>query len=204
MNELEAAIARQPHRYGWIQTLAMNMQRMKKYDRALELFAAACEGDPGKMSWRIRWARCARLARNSDLASSILDRLVADFPDDPAASAAITKFLMETGQRWRELDMRLQYEEQHADDANWMFMTAQAASFMSRFELAKEYLNKALSLKDDKSKYWYELGRCLEELGETSDAQSAYSNAVLRSENKTVLEIGVGKIHEMKKTGTEP
>jgi CDP-glycerol glycerophosphotransferase len=196
MNELEAAIARQPHRYGWIQTLALNMQRMKKYERALDLFAASCEGDPSKISWRIRWARCARLARNSDLASSILDRLVADFPDDPAASAAISKFLMETGQRWRELDMRVQYEAQHADDANWMFLTAQAASFMSRFELAEEYLNKALNLNDGKAKYWFSLGRCLEESGKTNEAQNAYSNAVLRSSDKTVLEIGVGKLHE--------
>ena len=165
MNELESAIARQPHRYGWIQTLALNMQRMKKYERSLELFAAACEGDPSKITWRIRWARCARLARKSDLASAILDGLVADFPSDPAASAAIAKFLLETGQRWRELDVRLQYESQHVDDANWMFLTGQAASFMSRFELAEEYFQKALDLDDQQPKYWYGLGRCLEELG---------------------------------------
>lgn len=196
MNELESAIARQPHRYGWIQTLALNMQRMKKYERSLELFAAACEGDPSKITWRIRWARCARLARKSDLASAILDGLVADFPSDPAASAAIAKFLLETGQRWRELDVRLQYESQHVDDANWMFLTGQAASFMSRFELAEEYFQKALDLDDQQPKYWYGLGRCLEELGQSTEAQNAYSNAVLRSTEQTVLNVGVGKVHE--------
>lgn len=196
MNELESAIARQPHRYGWIQTLAMNMQRMKKYERSLELFAAACDGDPSKITWRMRWARCARLARKPDLASAILDGLVADFPNDPAASAAIAKFLFETGQRWRELDVRLQYESQHVDDANWMFLTAQAASFMSRFEQAEQYLQKALNLDDQQPRYWYGLGRCLEELGRTAEAQNAYSNAVLRSTDKMVLNVGVGKIHE--------
>ncbi|WP_347040036.1 tetratricopeptide repeat protein [Glutamicibacter halophytocola] len=57
MTQIEAAVARQPHRYGWIQTLALTMRRLKKYERALELFAAACQGDPSNITWRIRWAR---------------------------------------------------------------------------------------------------------------------------------------------------
>lgn len=196
MPEIESAIARQPHRHGWIQTLALNMQRMKKYERSLELFAAACEGDPSKIVWRVRWARCARLARKPDLASSVLDGLVADFPEDPDASSAIAKFLLESGQRWRELDVRLQYEEQHQDDANWFFLTAEAAAYMSRFELAEEYYGKALALNDEKPKFWYGLGRSLEELGKCSEAENAYSNAVVRSTDKTVLDIGIGKMHE--------
>ncbi|UXN31247.1 CDP-glycerol glycerophosphotransferase family protein [Glutamicibacter sp. M10] len=196
MHQIEAAIARQPHRYGWIQTLALTMQRLKKYERALELFEAACQGDPSKMTWRIRWARCARVARKGDLASSVLDGLVSDFPDDPKASSAIATFLLNNSQRWRELDVRVQHENQHADDPKWFFLTAQAATYMSRFEQAEKYYRKALELDDSHVNYWYGLGRSLEEQGKQDEAEAAYSNAVLRSRDKTVQSIGIGKIHE--------
>ncbi|KUM32129.1 hypothetical protein AQ436_03225 [Arthrobacter sp. EpRS66] len=196
MTQIEAAVARQPHRYGWIQTLALTMQRMKKYERALELFAAACQGDPSKITWRIRWARCARLARKADYASAVLDKLVADFPDDPKASSAIATFLLDSSQRWRELDVRLHHENQHAEDPKWSFLTAEAAAYMSRFDLAEQYYRKALELDDQQVKYWYGLGRSLEEQGKQEEADTAYSNAVLRSGDTTVQKIGIGKIHE--------
>ncbi|UYQ78865.1 CDP-glycerol glycerophosphotransferase family protein [Glutamicibacter sp. JL.03c] len=196
MTQIEAAVARQPHRYGWIQTLALTMQRMKKYERALELFAAACEGDPSNITWRIRWARCARLARKADYASAVLDKLVVDFPDDPKASSAIATFLLDSSQRWRELDVRLQHENQHAADPKWSFLTAEAAAYMSRFDLAEQYYRKTLELDDQHVKYWYGLGRSLEEQGKQEEADNAYSNAVLRSGDTTVQKIGIGKIHE--------
>ncbi|WP_334122924.1 CDP-glycerol glycerophosphotransferase family protein [Glutamicibacter sp.] len=196
MSQIEAAVARQPHRFGWIQTLALTMQRLKKYDRALELFEAASQGDPTKIVWRIRWAKCARLARRGDAASAVLDKLVADFPETPEASAAIANFLLDSSQRWRELDIRLQYENQHTQDPKWSFLTAEAAAYMSRFELAEQHYRKALELDDQQVKYWYGLGRSLEEQGKHEEAESAYSNAVLRSADTSVQKIGIGKLHE--------
>ncbi|WP_347040038.1 CDP-glycerol glycerophosphotransferase family protein [Glutamicibacter halophytocola] len=136
------------------------------------------------------------MARKADHASAVLDKLVADFPDDPKASSAIATFLLDSSQRWRELDVRLQYENQHMEDPKWSFLTAEAAAYMSRFELAEQHYRKALEFDDQQVKYWYGLARSLEEQGKDDEAESAYSNAVLRSGDQTVQKIGIGKIHE--------
>lgn len=99
MSNMEMAIAHQPHRYGWIQSLALNMQHMKKFDRALELYAVACAGQPHNVRWHQRYAKCAVAAGKKDLAGNILETLVTKHPLDPETSEALANHLLVTGQR---------------------------------------------------------------------------------------------------------
>ncbi|GAA1410713.1 glycosyl/glycerophosphate transferase teichoic acid biosynthesis [Glutamicibacter uratoxydans] len=193
---LEGAIARQPYRYGWIQTLALNMQRMKNYERALELFEAACQGEPDRINWRVRWAKCARQARRNDEALAILDQMLVDFPDSPEASGAIATFLKDHGQRWRELDIREAYQEQHESEPEWFYLAGEAARFMSRFEQAADFYRRAIELNDDVLKYHYALGQALESLGGAEQAEQAYAQAVAISNSELVHQTGIGRLHE--------
>jgi len=193
---LEGAIARQPYRYGWIQTLALNMQRMKNFERALELFEVACHGEPDRINWRVRWAKCARQARRNDEALAILDQMLVDFPESREASGAIATFLKDHGQRWRELDIRESYQEQHADEPEWFYLAGEAARFMSRFEQAANFYRQAIELDDTKLKYQYALGQALESLGQSEQAEQAYSQAVTLSSSELVYQVGIGRLHE--------
>ncbi|WP_404290912.1 CDP-glycerol glycerophosphotransferase family protein [Glutamicibacter arilaitensis] len=196
MGNMESAIAHQPHRFGWIQALALNMQRMKKFDRALELFAAACAGQPQNIRWHSRFAKCAVAARKKELAGSILENLVARFPSEPSSSASLADHLLQTGQRWREVEVRLAYAPVHELDAQWMLLTGQAAQFMARFEIARDYFLKATLLDPEYSKAWYGLARAYEELGENMNAQHADAQAVLTSTDESTVNLGVGRMHE--------
>ncbi|MGP9728000.1 CDP-glycerol glycerophosphotransferase family protein [Glutamicibacter sp. AOP3-A1-12] len=196
MVNMESAIAHQPHRFGWIQALAMNMQRMKKFDRALELFAAACAGQPQNIRWHTRYAKCAVAARKKDLAGSILENLVVRFPAEPSSSASLADHLLQTGQRWRELEVRQAYAPVHELEAKWMLLTGQAAQFMARFEISRDYFQQATALDPEYSKAWYGLARAYEELGEYENAQRADAQAVLTSNDEQISTLGVGRLHE--------
>lgn len=196
MSNMEMAIAHQPHRYGWIQSLALNMQRMKKFDRALELFAVACAGQPHNVRWHQRYAKCAVAARNKDLAGNILETLVAKYPSDPETSEALANHLLVTGQRWRELEVRINFSDVHSQDAQWMFLSGQAAQFMSRFDQARDFYLEATALETQHSKAWYGLARAYEELGDHESSSDADAQAVLTSGNERILQLGIGRLHE--------
>ncbi|GAB3621456.1 CDP-glycerol glycerophosphotransferase family protein [Glutamicibacter endophyticus] len=195
LESIEAALAADPNQPGWIYTRALTLRRLKRLDEALELFAEVCSLRPENFKWRVSYAKAARAAGQPEMATSILDQLVSQFPHDPAASAVLADFLLSIGQRWRELDVRVEHEALHAHDALWMLRTAEAASFMSRFELAREYFAKATTLDPDSVRAWYGLGLSCMELKLHEEADLAYAKAVLVSSDEKVQVCGVGRLH---------